>query len=308
MLTFLTTRQATYTLQRYLTDWASDPQRSEIQVCAYEDLPQVGSLTSGAYVFCDQERWTPRQHQVARELWTQLERGGAGFILLNNPHRVLLRYDLLRALHQHGVNRFNVHRLLAAFYAAKFPVFLHSTHGHEGALSPLLHSRDALIPWLFRRIRPRRWNKLIIEEFCDVSDHEGFFCKYGAFCVRGEIIPRHLFFSKNWMLKDTDLLNEDLLVRYRDYLQNDSHQDQLQKIFSLAGIDYGRIDYAFYQGQLQVWEINTNPMLIEMNSGDPPEEILLAEVFHERIWPKLQRLAHRVEKREPLSYRLSSPF
>jgi hypothetical protein len=40
------------------------------------------------------------------------------------------------------------------------------------------------------------------------------------------------------------------------------HRDALLDIFELAGVDYGRVDYGVKEGQVQVWEINTNPVVV----------------------------------------------
>ena len=34
------------------------------------------------------------------------------------------------------------------------------------------------------------------------------------------------------------------------------------KIYQLANLDYGRIDYAVVNGKIQTWEINDNPQLL----------------------------------------------
>jgi hypothetical protein len=47
--------------------------------------------------------------------------------------------------------------------------------------------------------------------------------------------------------------------RGAEYLQAHPHEAELRKIFDLANIEYGRIDYSLLNGKIQVWEINTNP-------------------------------------------------
>jgi hypothetical protein len=53
-----------------------------------------------------------------------------------------------------------------------------------------------------------------------------------------------------------------VLEMERRYLETNPHEQDLRKIFRLARIDYGRIDYAMLGDRLQVWEINTNPHII----------------------------------------------
>jgi hypothetical protein len=40
------------------------------------------------------------------------------------------------------------------------------------------------------------------------------------------------------------------------------HRARLGEVFELAGIDYGRVDYALRGERIQVWEINTNPVVV----------------------------------------------
>ena len=76
------------------------------------------------------------------------------------------------------------------------------------------------------------------------------------------ILPRHLFFSRHWVVKDWSVLTDDLLREELEYLATNPHERQLREIFAAARIEYGRIDYSLRDGEMQVWEINTNPTLV----------------------------------------------
>jgi hypothetical protein len=45
------------------------------------------------------------------------------------------------------------------------------------------------------------------------------------------------------------------------YVQSNPHEHDLMRAFEIAEIDYGRADYGIVDGQIQIWEINTNPFL-----------------------------------------------
>jgi hypothetical protein len=107
----------------------------------------------------------------------------------------------------------------------------------------------------------------IITEFCDTADEMGVYREYSAFIVDGQVLPRHLFFSDRWMVKDWKLADPQHLQEEQTYVATNPHEHQLQEIFAAASIDYGRIDYSFYGGRIQVWEINTNPMIIDSGRG-----------------------------------------
>ena len=46
-----------------------------------------------------------------------------------------------------------------------------------------------------------------------------------------------------------------------EFFARDPHAASMARIFELAKIDFGRIDYGLLDGEVQVWEINTNPMI-----------------------------------------------
>ena len=66
-------------------------------------------------------------------------------------------------------------------------------------------------------------------------------------------------------------------------MRDNLYAEQVKPIFELARIDYGKIDFAFLGGRMQVWEINTNPGITTF-SGDPdpdrqPAFDLIAQAF-----------------------------
>ena len=46
------------------------------------------------------------------------------------------------------------------------------------------------------------------------------------------------------------------------FLENFPHAELVRDAFRLCGLEYGRMDYSFHRGQIQVWEINSNPMIV----------------------------------------------
>ncbi|HEX7025452.1 MAG TPA: hypothetical protein VF187_11595, partial [Gemmatimonadales bacterium] len=76
------------------------------------------------------------------------------------------------------------------------------------------------------------------------------------------IVPAHLLSGKNWMLKwEESEHGERAMQEHLDYVLGNPHQAWLRRVFDLAGVEYGRIDYGMRGDTLQVWEINTNPTL-----------------------------------------------
>jgi len=258
-LFYVVTRRHAEVMAPYVMGWGPAPER-RMAFLFYEELPQVTSLPSGTYVFADLERLRPRQLELASRVSEQLAKEPEQASVLNDPRRALRRHDLLARLHAAGVNRFRVVRACDPWPELRFPVFLHEERSHDGALTPLLHDERALHRALRRaRLLGLRRRDLLVTEFCDTSDADGLFRKYSAFRVGDEILPRHVLFSRGWHLKRPDLESEAFEHERRRYLDDNPHETQLREIFELAGIGFGRIDYSLLDGEIQVWEINTNP-------------------------------------------------
>jgi hypothetical protein len=212
-----------------------------VTVGLYDGLLGGGELPAGGvYVFSDLDRLTAGERAALAPIHARLTR------TLNDPARSLLRYELLRELHVRGINRFNAYRTGEA--PVRFPVFLRPDTGFLNDPPRLLNSVDA-IP-----------GDQIAVEFCDTADAGGVYPKYGAFVVGERIVPRHLFFSKDWLVKSPDIAGPAELEEELDYVRSNPHSEQLLAACRLARISWGRVDYALLEGKIQVWEINTNPM------------------------------------------------
>jgi hypothetical protein len=58
-----------------------------------------------------------------------------------------------------------------------------------------------------------------------------------------------------------------LAAEEADYLDANPHGDLLMRVFDMANIEYGRIDYTVIEGRVQIFEINCNPTIIGRTSG-----------------------------------------
>jgi hypothetical protein len=66
--------------------------------------------------------------------------------------------------------------------------------------------------------------------------------------------------SDSWIVKyGLKNLPPELVEEEQAYVTDNPHAEQLLKIFDLAQIDFGRIDYCVANGRIEVFEINTNP-------------------------------------------------
>jgi hypothetical protein len=233
-----------------------------MQVLRYNNLGEIKLLLPGSYIFSDLERLSPPELKLAQQVWETLSNAGPRLRLLNNPYRVLCRHDLLRKFFEEGKNRFRAVRANEPLHSLRFPVFVREENDHNGNLTPLIYNPNDLNRCLRSiRLKGYRLRDLLVVEFCNTSDSAGIFRKYSAFRIGGEILPRHLLFSRNWNLKIPDLVDPPLAKEQERYLLDNPHRSWLSEIFDLAGIEYGRIDYSMMGNDPQTWEINTNPMV-----------------------------------------------
>ena len=260
MIYYLVTPKYEHTIENYLAHWAPEL-GSRFQVVYYNDVLRARELPLGTYIFSDLERLLPVETEIATRVWDQLKAAGAP--LLNHPTRTLRRYDLLTMLHAKGRNHFRVARASDRRADLTFPVFLREEGDHSGSLTKLLENRQELDEALVGAIfRSHQLDTLLVVEYCHTADAEGIFKKYSAFMVGGRVVPCHVDCSRGWMVKDTDIVDERVMAEELSYVQTNPHREWLEETFRLAGVDYGRIDYGFLDGVPQVWEINTNPVVI----------------------------------------------
>jgi hypothetical protein len=239
---------------------------------AWEYLLQASDRPDGTWIFTDLDRLTPGQRRGARRVWKELS--DAGRKMLNHPERALRRYELLRALRREGTNHFDVHRAWRPGASMRFPVFVRREDDHLGPVSPLLSTRAEVLAAVLAHTRKgtpalrhapsqrRAPHRLIAVEQLDTADADGVYRKYGCFVVGKMILPRHLFFGREWTVKGPTLLDPHHLDEEREFLESHPHESALRRAVDRAGIEYGRIDYALHEGEVQIWEINTNPMVM----------------------------------------------
>ena len=164
MVHYVVTREHAYTMEPYARGWGG------LQLLFYDDLLRVPALPAGAYVFTDLERLTPTERRLVASVWDQLAVHASRVRLLNDPRRVLGRYELLTELARVGWNSYRVWRPTDDLSAVRFPVFVRAEREHTGALTPLLPDAPALRRALLRaRLLGYRAAELLVVEFCDTA-------------------------------------------------------------------------------------------------------------------------------------------
>jgi hypothetical protein len=262
MIHFVVPRDTAFGIEDYLALWGTGLV-GRMEVLPYEDLPNRTSLPAGAYILSALDQLEPQGLRLVGEVYEQLTGAVQGVRVLNHPVKTLRRYDLLEELYRAGLNRHRAARAVGDFSTLRFPVFLREEHRHTSAATGLLKNSAELEAELGRAlVRGLRVEDLLVVEFYETVDSEGYYRKYAAFIVGTEIIPRSLNHGRSWALKHsgTDFTRE-MLDEERSYVLGNPHEDQLRRIFAAGGVEYGRIDYSVRDGVIETWEINLNPTI-----------------------------------------------
>ncbi len=236
--------------------------REDFRVVHYEDLTRQKEFARGTYVLSTLDQLSDTTADLLSEIYQQLEQV-EGFRFLNHPTKTLQRFGLLTELNRRGLNKFRVSRAITNHNKLRFPVFLRHERLHEGALSQLLNSEREIQQAIGRAlVQGHKLRELLVVEFCDTANEAGYYRKYAAFVVGKKVIPRSLNYGKEWMLKHSQTeFTMPMVLEELDFVRQNPHADQLRKIFELAHVEYGRIDYAIKNGSVQTWEINLNPTI-----------------------------------------------
>jgi hypothetical protein len=282
MLHFLTMADNRGPIRRYLRWWGGDL-RGRVRLIPYERIADPSALPDGSYIFGDLERLPLPGLDKAGAIFDALARRGARVRLLNRPGAALRRRELLRALHANGINRFNVHDIDAPRDAIRFPVFIRSMRQHTGPLSALLRDAATLDAALATaKAGGADGSDLLIVEYLDTRSGD-LYRKYSVAKIGDVLLAQHIFFNRNWVVKGTPHWPPEHIREDEEFMLANPHAASIGPIFDLARIDFGRIDYAVLDGAVQVWEINTVPMILLHRKYYGPVRVPAKEAWARRF-------------------------
>lgn len=236
-----------------------------IRIRTYESLTPTLEVQSGAHVFSALDQLGPHGLATVAGLWDHLADRGPGIRLLNDPRKAACRLELLNRLFAAGINRHRAHAADAWEWAGElgFPVFVREESGHAGPLTGLLQTPRELARALRAlRVRGYRRDELLVLEFCDVAGPDGVY-HAGAVCRVGDrIAAAQLLRGRRWVLKWDEGDHDEAAMRaFRDYVDANPHAEWVRRVFEVAAVDFGRLDYGIRGTTLVAWEINLNPTL-----------------------------------------------
>jgi hypothetical protein len=158
-------------------------------------------------------------------------------------------------------------------------------------VTPILSTREELERELERlRREGMDVDSLVAIEYEETRREDGLFRKYVTYVLGDEILHGNLVFSRDWVAKHGGADTPALLAEQAAEWFSTAHVGALRELADLAGVRYGRFDYAVVDGQLRIWELNTNPRLLYTPDGYTEEVLLLRRPLADRITAALDRL------------------
>lgn len=249
-------------LSGYFSEWGK-PVANRVHIVSFDRMTEIGG-SRGAVIFRLPTQQASREEEVAGKISRFVTANAPSLWQLNRPGQVMRRAALLRRLHELGRNDFDAYCVDELDDRVRYPVYLRVSDQQDG-MSALLANRaelDRAIKAAIAAGQPR--DSLLVTEFVDTAT-DGIYRKYSAMKVGDAIIAHHIFFSTNWVVRAKTLLppTQAMVDEEAEFQNTNPHRAALAEAFALAGVDYGRIDYGVKDGRVQVWEINTNPVILQ---------------------------------------------
>ena len=261
MINFVTTANHDHTLRHVMRSlvWG------RCRIWHYEQLFRRRTLPTGTWIFTDHERLSAFELSLAATIAHRLEKKRAR--VLNHPAKVSSRYQMLLDFQREGINSFGVWRCESKPRPGSFPVFIRSTYDHHRPRSKLIADQASLDEHLATmRQKGISLIGLLVVEYAGTEVSPGVWERYATYRVGNQIIAHHKAIDHGWIVKDgVDAASldkptwDDFVRREREFVFENRYEETLRRAFELAGIEYGRADFAIVDGSVQIYEINTNP-------------------------------------------------
>lgn len=270
MLVFLTTARHDYTLKVFLEGRATALTRRVITM-TYGEFLAWRELPSGHYILADVDRLRRDAREAVARRLDALVATRPELRVLNHPLHSQGRAALLQLLHRAGVNDFRAAAVGERLQNWRFPVFIRHSVDHTGPQTALIESQAALdealrVLMATPGIDPADY---LVVEYVDVRNTQGLHEKYSALRVGDRLFANDLSVNTHWVCKgeESEFSADEWLGKDLDLQNQNPHAAVLMPLFEMARIEYGRMDYGFSKGRLQVFEINTNPFV------QPPDDV-----------------------------------
>lgn len=308
MIYYITKARNSQTISSFLNTWGKDL-RKKVKIIPHEKLIRKKIIAHGTYIFSDLDLLDEKQLVCIQKIIDQVKKYPESFQTLNEPFVSLDRIQLLNKLNESDINSFRCYPLKQKPKKVNFPVFIRKGKGHKGKLSDLVNDEHDLEAKLDEaKNEGLQEDDIIITEFIETADEDKIYRKYSAFIVGGTVIPRHIFFSNRWMVKGAKLTEQYMIDEELEFVKNNPHNSFLKKVFEIAGIRYGRVDYSLRNGRPVIWEINSNPMIASSSSLKKSQRRMIHDMFTAQFINAINKLDIQVVEKQlpnPLNFSFS---
>jgi hypothetical protein len=262
MLFFVTLTEHSHTIWRFIRGYGYR-NVPFVKPLTYERLFTSGRAPLGHYIFTDFDRLTHHEIHYAGRMARALRAHDPAIRILNDPPHILERYALLKRLRREGINDFDVTRLEADDRPSRFPVFIRCEDDAQPLDTGLLHSEDELEAALIQlRDQGMPLKRRIAVGFAAEPAADGYYRKYGVICVGNRLVPQHVLRGTDWYVKSGSVPHDAAFDEERlRFFHEFPHGEEIRRVMSLANMQFGRVDYGFVGGRMQVYEINSNPKM-----------------------------------------------
>lgn len=245
---------------RYTHEELQSEQPFALRVISYLDIRKLQLDGAATFVFTDLDRLAPDLVSTMAKTFRDMR--DEGHRMLNDPARALGRFGLLRALSRAGINDFDCYRADELSTPRRWPVFLRAEGNHGEPLSGLLDDERELQAAL-RQARDggTPFKELLIIEYCAEPLRPGLFRKLSVFKIGERLIGFPSVHDNQWIVKygKGGLADDSLYEEDYGFVANSPFVPLMARVFDIAGVDYGRVDFGIVGGRPQIYEINTNP-------------------------------------------------
>lgn len=232
----------------------------DMRVATYKEVAAMEPSEDATYLFLDLDRHTGWSLREAGVLYRRLVKEGRR--VLNDPARAMSRQGLLRRLHHEGLNDFDAYRVEECVTPKRWPVFLRTEGDHDWPATRLIRNEEQLKEIIAKCVELGfPLSSLIIIEYVGEPVRPGLFRKLSMFRIGNRYVGYFCGHDTGWLVKvgkvgiaPLELYDEE----YR-FIEDDTFADVVAPAFEMSGIEYGRIDFGFYKGRPQMFEINSNP-------------------------------------------------
>ncbi len=285
------------------------PLRKILRPVLYQDAFRTLTVPVGPAIFMDMDLLDARQREVAASMAGAIRAASPGAPILNHPAIACERYELLSRTHRLGLSPVQATRLESGDMPQRYPVFIRSECGANGPETGLLHNEadyTQAVEDLRRHGKPAKGR--IAVSYHAQPGADGYFRKFGAFRIGDSIIPQHIQFNRDWVVKaNAPDRTETHIAEEQAYCELNPHPALVMPVFEAGHIEFGRIDYGFVDGQFCLYEINTNPTFPRFAGGDQKRNARRL-IIRNAVVEALQRIDDGKSSRRSVPFMPLSPY